>query len=129
MAATEAALALPVLLTLTFAAADFGRIFGTAGELSNAVRAGAESGATHRPTSLTYGSWEARIRSAVLDDLSDSNHIQPSEVSVTVSLATDAQGSRQVQVTGNYVFQTLVKWPLVPNQVTLSARTAMRQYR
>lgn len=128
-AATEAAIVLPVLLTLAIGAVDFGRIFGLSVQLSNAVQAGAESGATHRPTSVNYNSWLTRVRTAVMDDLSDSTDFNTSQVSIAVDLLTDSQGNQQVYVTANYLFRTIVNWPLVPNQVPLKSQVIMRQYR
>lgn len=127
--ATEAAVVLPLLITLALGAMDFGRVLGVACEFSNAIRAGAESGAVHRPTSLTYDSWELRILNTARAELLDSNQINADDATITVALANDLYGARQVQVSGQYVFRTIVSWPLLPNQVTLRARTVMRQYR
>lgn len=127
--ATEAAIVLPILLTMAFAAADFSRVMGMASELSNAVRSGAESGATHRPTSLTYNSWEARVRTAILEELGDSNRFDVGKVSISIALSTDSHGWQIVRITGQYPFQTAVSWPFLPNQVPLRSQVAMRQYR
>lgn len=128
-AATEAAVVLPLLLTISLAAFDFGRIFGLSAQLSNAVQAGAESAATHRPSTLAYDSWITKTRTAVLDELSDTNDFDLSKVTVTIDLLTDQSGTQRVRVVANYPFKTLVQWPLIPNQVSLQSKLTMRQYR
>lgn len=120
---------LPVLLTLALAAVDFSRVLGLSAELSNAVRAGAESGATHRPTSRTFATWSTRVRTVVQEELLDANEFDLQKVALNVALPTDAQGYQQVQVTATYPFRTIVSWPLIPSQVTLRSQVTMRQYR
>lgn len=129
VAATEAAVVLPVLLTLTLAAVDFARVFGLSAELSNAVQVGAEYGATHRPSTLAYPSWLSSVQTAVLNELGDSTDFDQGKVNVTVSLLIDSQGNQQVQVQATYPFRTLVQWPLIPTQVPLNSQVTMRQYR
>jgi Flp pilus assembly protein TadG len=62
VAATEFAVALPILMLLALACADFGRVMHHYQIVSNAARTGAEAGAMHKVTSFTRTSWEADVR-------------------------------------------------------------------
>jgi len=128
-AATETAVVLPVFLTLVLGAADFGRVFGMSAELSNAAWAGAEFGATHRPTTLYLDNWTIGVQNAVNAELTDTVDFNISQVTVNATLGVDSLGNQQVQVTASYLFKTIVDWPFIPTRIQLKSKVVMRQYR
>src|SRR3954467_10046743 len=96
VAATELALTLPIVLLFAFAGADFGRIAHFDQVVSNAARTGAESGATHKFTSFTRPDWEADVRQAVVDEMSNIPSYNASKLTYQLSTTTDANGLTRI---------------------------------
>lgn len=67
VAATEFAVAPPILMLLALVCADFGRVMHHYQIVSNAARTGAEAGALHKVTPYTRAAWEADVRAAALE--------------------------------------------------------------
>src|SRR4051794_9910946 len=88
VAATELALCLPLLLLFAFASADFGRVVRYAETVSNAARSGAESGAIHKFTDFTRPDWEADVRHAVVDEMSNIPNYDESKLVYELSTTT-----------------------------------------
>jgi Flp pilus assembly protein TadG len=128
-AAVEMAFVLPLVLLLTFAAIDFGRIVHANLVVSNAARCGAEYGAMHEFTSYTRPSWEAQIRSAIEDEMAGLQGFSATNLQSTYTTTTDSDGLFQLKVRASYPFTTIINWPGVPAQVQLSHEIEMRQIR
>ncbi|MBI1346362.1 hypothetical protein GC163_08730 [bacterium] len=129
VSAVEMAIALPVLISLVLGAVDFARAYTTRMALANAIRVGAEQGATHRLTELTSASWESRIQSAILEELQDTPQLQLSQLSVDIDSSVDGDDRLQIVVSAQVPFQTIVDWPGIPHLVPVSHSISMERYR
>jgi Flp pilus assembly protein TadG len=124
----ELAIGMPILMMFLFGIVDFGRVFYTAIEVSNAAAAGA-----------LYGSYNtsnvndtAGISNAASNEASDianlsvtSSNICQDTSANTVSCAT-AGSYQYVKVTASVTFNTLCKYPLIPLSVQLTKTVMMR---
>jgi len=123
------ALVLPVLLTLAIGAVDFARAYTTFNALSNAVRVGAETGATHRRTDLTSASWEDRIHTRIQQELLDTPQISLSQLLVDIQPITTESDRLRITVSAQIPFQTIVDWPGLPHQFPVAHSVSMDEYR
>lgn len=128
-AAVEMAVVLPMVLLLTFAAVDLGRVVHAYLAVSNAARAGAGYGSMHEFTDYTRPSWESQIRSTIEDEMQGLNGFSAANLQSTYTTTTDSDGLFQVKVKVSYPFSTVIAWPGVPSQVSLSHEVEMRQIR
>lgn len=129
VAATELALTLPIVLLFAFASADFGRIAHCDQIVSNAARSGAESGATHKFTDFTRPDWEADVRQAVIDEMTNIDGFDESKLEYELSTSFDSDGLVKIVVEVGYPFRTVVTWPGLPAEVDLYQRLEARQFR
>jgi Flp pilus assembly protein TadG len=127
-AATEAALVLPVLTVILIGGVDFGRAIHAQIVLTNAVRVGAEYGATHRFTAETQADWEARIRETMLDEAASISGFAPESFVATVTVTPATSTELRVQVAATYPFRSAVSWPGMPDALLLRHEVTMRQY-
>ena len=128
-AATEFALVGPVILLLVFGVADFGRVTHTSMALSNAVRAGAEYGATHRFTVATEDAWLAAITTRVREELAADPDFVPDDFDVTIDTEDGPTGELRITVEATYRFRTVVTWPGLPHDILLREVVVAGQYR
>ncbi len=106
-----------------------GRHAQTTMTLGNSARVGAEWGAGRRVTSYTSASWEAEVKNAVLEELSNAPDFQVANATITVSRNTSTYVTPVVTVEVSCPFQTVVNWPFMPQPLTLTRRVAMCEYR
>jgi Flp pilus assembly protein TadG len=128
-AATEFAVTLPLLLLLGLGSIELGRAVAVYSMLSNAVRVGAEYGATHGYANYNYASWQNQVSQQVQTAVQGNQPINSSGLAVTVSATTEPNGLNLVTVSASYQYQTITQWPLLPNQFTLTHDVAMRRFR
>lgn len=127
--AVELAIVLPVLMTIVLGTVDIGRAFTTRCALANAVRVGAETGATYRLTPLTAEAWENRIRTAVLEELQGTPQLDLSQLSVEFE-SVELEPSRQrVTVRGQVSFRTIVNWPGIAHLIPISHSVSVEEHR
>ena len=129
IAATEFAVALPILMLLALACADFGRVMHHYQIVSNAARTGAEAGAMHKVTSFTRTAWEADVRAAVLEELANLPDFNEASLDYELTTTVDANDLTTVQLEIVYPFQSVVAWPLLPHIIELRALSKIRQFR
>jgi Flp pilus assembly protein TadG len=129
IAATEFAVALPILMLLALACADFGRVMHHYQIVSNAARTGAEAGAMHKVTSFTRTSWEADVRAAVLEELANLPDFNEASLDYELTTTVDANDLTTVQLEIVYPFESAVAWPFLPQIVELRAFSKIRQFR
>lgn len=127
--ATEVALCVPLLLLLALAATDFGRIAHAYQVVCSAARVGAERGAMQSVTPYSFPAWEARVRQAVLEEISHLPEFDPAELTCLVEATTDGDGLNRTTVTVSYPFRTVVSWPLIPDTVPMERTVEFRQFR
>jgi Flp pilus assembly protein TadG len=128
-AATEFAIALPILMLLAFAATDFGRVPHFHQVVANAARTGAETGATHQFTSFSRTAWEAGIEEAVLREMQNIPNFDQSRMEFELTATPNADGLARIVVSVSYPFTTLIAWPGVPEEVQLHKRSEVLQFR
>ena len=128
-AATEFAVALPILMLLALACADFGRVMHHYQIVSNAARTGAEAGAMHTVTSFTRTAWEADVREAVLEELANLPDFNEASLDYELTTTVDANDLTTVQLEIVYPFESAVAWPLLPQNIELRALSKIRQFR
>lgn len=129
VAATELAVALPVLMLLALACADFGRVMHHYQIVSNAARTGAEAGAMHKVTTFTKTAWEADVRQAVIEELENLPNFNEAKLEYEMTTTVDANDLTTVKVEIVYPFNSAVAWPLLPHIVELRGMSRVRQFR
>lgn len=117
----EFALVLPFLLLLVAWCLDFGRVWHSEIIVGNAARIASTSAALRRPTDETRDQWEANIRQAATDELSQMG-IAPEQVQVVIELDTNDPPA-WVRVDVNCPFETAIDWPGLPPVVELNEST------
>lgn len=128
-AATEFAVALPILMLLALACADFGRVMHHYQIVSNAARTGAEAGAMRKVTSFTRTAWEADVREAVLEELANLPDFNEASLDYELTTTVDANDLTTVQLEIVYPFESAVAWPLLPQIIELRTLSKIRQFR
>jgi len=131
--AVELAVAIPVLLLLLLAGADFSRIFYMNIGVDNAARAGAQYGSQ---TVITAADPNGMIAAAKADGAnlaglsataSQCTCKSPSPVAACpASYCTNAPQATFVEVNTQALFTTLVNYPGIPSSTTLSAKSIMQ---
>lgn len=128
-AAVELAIVLPLLMTIVLGAVDVGRAFTTRCALANAVRVGAETGATYRLTPLTADAWESRIQTAVLEELQGTPQLDLSQLSVEFESVELEAGRQRVTVRGQASFRTIVNWPGIAHLIPITHSVSVEEHR
>lgn len=128
-AAMEFAFVLPLLMILLLGGIDFGRFPQTHLAVINAARAGAAYGSTHPYTPSTATVWNAAVRKAVNDEMSNLAGYDSTKLTLAISLGTDSEGNSFVTVDVSYPFTPLLKWPTYATVLTLRQVAAMRSIR
>ena len=133
IATVEMAVVLPLMLVLTLAAVDFGRVMHAYLVVSNAAAyASAEvrcKAYLHEFTSYTQSNWQSNIVAAVTSEMQGLQGFSAANLQTSIATTTDSDGLFQVTVSASYPFTTVVSWPGVPSQVQLNHRVQMRQIR
>src|SRR5262245_61969862 len=83
-AATELAIALPLLITLCITSVDFGRFAHAYIALGNAARVGSEFGATRRYDAPNASAWTQRVEAAMREDFYAVGGIEPSLLDIQI---------------------------------------------
>lgn len=115
----ELALITPLLILILLGTVDFGRVMSASIQVTNAAREGAFFGARSMDNAQDANAIEAAA-------LADSGNIFGITPDVDSDVGTDADGYDTVEVTVSYTFQTLVPYPLIPNEVDLAKTVTMR---
>ncbi len=117
-ATVELVLVLPFLLCVFVAACDFSRIFYFSVIVTNCAR----NGALYGSSDSSHATDTSGIKAAAQQDANDLTL-----ASLNVTSATDTTTSpTYVDVTVTYPFQTLVNYPGVTQNVTLTRKVRMR---
>jgi Flp pilus assembly protein TadG len=119
-AAVELAILLPLLVFLFVVAVDFSRAFYYGLTISNCARNGALYASD--PVTATESPYRS-VQEAALADASDLDP-PPSVTGPTYGATPD--GSRYVEVTVTYPFQTITSYPGVPSHMDLARTVRMR---
>jgi Flp pilus assembly protein TadG len=128
-AATELAVVLPLLIMFALATADFGRFAYVAIELDNAVRVGAERGATRSFTDFTRQAWEDNLKDRLNEELADLKSGWLNNLQVTVTTSSTTNNLARVQVAADGEFAPLINWPFAASVFSLHREISVRQFR
>lgn len=127
--ALELVCVLPVLLALVLGAADLGRFAHFDNVLSNAVRVGAEYGATHRRTLLNAEAWEQRLITAIHEEAAHLPGFDADRLQIAVDTSQEHDGRLIVDVEATYPFEMIVDWPGLPELFDIQCSVAYEEYR
>jgi hypothetical protein len=122
-------MAVPIVILMGLAAADFGRVAFYDQIVSNAARTAAENGATHSFTDYSQAEWEHEVRTALLNELGGIPHFDQSQLTYGLSTATDSLGLHTIEIEVRYPFRTAIPWPGLPREVPLYHQFVIRQFR
>jgi Flp pilus assembly protein TadG len=117
-AVVELACLLPLLMFLFLIATDFARVFYFSLTLTNCARAGALYASD--PTAAD----ESAFSSAEAAALADATNISP-RPTIRTREGVDSQGREFVEVTAEYPFETITRFPGLPNTIQLSRTVRM----
>jgi Flp pilus assembly protein TadG len=118
-AAVELAVVLPFLAFMFVIAVDWSRIFYFSQVVENCARQGALYASDPKaPANNLYAGVQAAA-------LADASNLSP-QPTVTSAPGTDAAGNPYVTVTVTWTFQTITRFPGVPNIVNLTRTVQMR---
>lgn len=129
VAALEFAIVLPILLTILLGATDFGRFSHSRIAIVNAARCGAAYASLNPHDSSNPAAWNAGVKKAVTDELSESPAFDPAKLVVVTAIVTDSGGLKRISVKASYPFETLVNCPLLPSKLDLHETVVMRGIR
>src|SRR5262245_2794442 len=118
VAVVELAVLLPLLILLFLITVDFARVFYFSLTLTNCARNGAMY------ASDPLGQVESPFANVQAAALSDATNLTP-QPTVTSVNGVDASGRAYAEVTAQYTFRTITKFPLIPSQVNLSRKVRM----
>jgi Flp pilus assembly protein TadG len=117
-AVLELAVLLPLLVFLFVIGVDFARVFYHTVTVTNSAR----NGAIYASKDATYAADEAGIREAVL---ADAKNLSPAP-KVTSTTGKDEQGHPCVKVTVEWKFNTISRFPGVPDTMMVTRTVQMR---
>jgi Flp pilus assembly protein TadG len=126
-AAVEMAVLLPLLMLIVLGCVDFGRFAVRYITTTNGARAGAGYGCVNPYTTATYATWQANVRQAVADEMGTTEGFTSGNV--TAEAIDEGGGLWRAEVTVPCRFQTLVRWPGIPSDITLRRTVKIRGIR
>ena len=129
----ELALLLPILVFMLIGGADLARAFAMQLAVQNGARAGAEAYAINRTPSV------AQATQTSVEEINRTPGLTASSANVTVSPNLRADGTAcsppptvaqpcYVTVRVQYIFRTIIPWPIIPNIANLDRSTTVRQF-
>ncbi len=135
LAALELALLLPLILLIVIGCIDFGRFAHSYIGVTNSARAGAGYAHMHPPTVGTMSLWQANIRQIALDELTQTlpaSGLTANDVTVNSTRVFDQQNNTtfwRAEVTVSMPFRTIIAWPTLPANVTMTRTVKFRGIR
>jgi Flp pilus assembly protein TadG len=118
----ELTLAMPLLILIMLASADFGRAF-----YAHIIIAGAaQKGAIYASSSAAAAADQTGIQNAALADTTTLFDRSPANPTVTSVSSTDPYGFQTVDVTVTYDFRPLIPYPGLPGTFTMARSVGMR---
>jgi len=128
-AASEFAIALPLLIVLCLTSVDFGRFAYAYIALGNAGRVGAERGATRPYSTATAEVWQQQVSDATREDFAASSDLDVGQLSIQADAVQDAYGLHRGEITVSYPFTTVVSWPGIPRPLPMERTIVFRRFR
>jgi Flp pilus assembly protein TadG len=129
-AAVEFAIVLPLLVLLVFGCVDMGRSIGAYIIVSNAARVGAEYGATHGYSALTYAAWQNQVIAKATQEMQGTGgSFDPNRLTVTVTATPTTGNLYRTTVVASYRFDMLTNVPGLPAQFAVTHSVTMDRFR
>jgi Flp pilus assembly protein TadG len=129
-AAVEFAVVLPLLVLLVFGCVDMGRSIGAYIIVSNAARVGAEYGATHGYSALTYASWQNQVIANATQEMQGTGgSFDPNRLTITVTATPTTGNLYRTKVVASYRFDMLTSVPGLPSQFAVTHSVTMDRFR
>jgi Flp pilus assembly protein TadG len=129
-AAVEFAIILPLLVLLVFGCVDMGRSIGAYIIVSNAARVGAEYGATHGYSTLTYASWQNQVIANATQEMQGTGRsFDASRLTITVTATPTTGNLYRTTVVASYRFDMLTTVPGLPTQFAVTHSVTMDRFR
>jgi Flp pilus assembly protein TadG len=129
-AAVEFAIILPLLVLLVFGCVDMGRSIGAYIIVSNAARVGAEYGATHGYSALTYASWQNQVLANATQEMQGTgSSFDPNRLTVTVTATPTTGNLYRATVVASYSFDMITSLPGLPTQFAVTHSVTMDRFR
>lgn len=144
-AVLEAALLIPVMLTMLFGTMDFGRVFYAGVAVASAARAGVQFGSLKAGNSGNFTAMKAAAQNDAASQgipaqslvitaknfcqcVGDTSAIVYNSCTITSCSAYGSAGRAPVyvEVSASYPFNTLVNWPTIPSTLTIKRTARMR---
>ncbi|MCH7699188.1 MAG: pilus assembly protein [Chloroflexi bacterium] len=123
---TELALITPIFLILALGIFDYGRVYFAYVSVTNGARTGADYAAANCDASCDAADIMG-IRSAVVAETSELLNTSPTNPTVNVNTGGwFGPDHRNVDVTVNYTFSTLIPWPGLPNTMNVERTVRAR---
>jgi Flp pilus assembly protein TadG len=129
-AAVEFAIILPLLVLLVFGCVDMGRSIGAYIIVSNAARVGAEYGATHGYSALTYTAWQNQVISNATQEMQGTGgSFDPNRLTIAVTATPTTGNLYRATVVASYRFDMLTTVPGLPTQFAVTHSVTMDRFR
>ncbi len=125
--ATELAVLLPLLVFICMAAVDLGRYATRAIALENAVRVGAEYGASRKVNAVNFEAWEEELISRATAEFEGGAN--DNDVTLEVSVSDFDAERPLIEVSGNTTFELLGPWMFATNRIEIRRSSAFQRYR
>lgn len=127
----ELALALPILVFLLMGGTDFARAYSAQVGVLNAARVGAESAASRAPgVTIPVIANDPAVITYARNELTRAAGVDGATATITHTNTVGGGGELLTTVRVLYSFRTVVPWPLLPNNgsLTLDRSVTFRRY-
>ncbi|WP_166819652.1 TadE/TadG family type IV pilus assembly protein [Thalassoroseus pseudoceratinae] len=129
IAATEFAIVLPLLVYVTLACIDLGRVAHTSMVLVSGVSSAGEFAATFAFTSFTQATGEEEIRSRIVSELELLTDFDPSLLTTSVTFDDQVSGQRVITIEASFPVEVVTSFPGLPSETVLSHQLRVVRYR
>lgn len=128
-AATEFAFVFPLMMVITIACVDLGRVAYTSMALISGVSSAGEFAATYSFNSYTRSAGEQELVDRIMDELETLSNFDPAMLTTTVEFDESDPDQMVVQINASYVFHSVTSLPGLPDEVLLCHQLCVVRYR
>jgi Flp pilus assembly protein TadG len=118
-----------LLVTIVLGCVDFGRFAYSYVGLTNAAQAGANYAISNSYLAAGASQWTSQVQQEATNEMNQQTGYNSQNLTVSVSTTLEGVALRRVQVTATYPFKTIVNWPGISSNVTMSRTVVMRSIR
>ncbi len=128
-AATEFALVFPLMILITIACVDLGRVAYTSMALISGVSNAGEFAATYSFNSHTQAAGEQELVDRIVEELETLSSFDPGMLTTAVEFDEQDPNQTVVEIEATYVFQSVTGFPGLPDDVLLRHELRVVRYR